>query len=51
MRDQLAHRYFDTARTNLQATVEEDLPRLEQAVQALTRSLEEEGPDAHPVTT
>jgi uncharacterized protein with HEPN domain len=35
MRDHLAHRYFDTAHAILQATVDEDLPELERAVQAL----------------
>jgi uncharacterized protein with HEPN domain len=44
MRDHLAHRYFDTAHATLQATVDEDLPNLERAVQALSRSLPEEGP-------
>ena len=39
MRDHLAHRYFDTAHAILQATVDEDLPDLERAVQALNRSL------------
>jgi len=42
MRDHLAHRYFDTAHAILQATVDEDLPDLEHAVQALTRSVEKE---------
>jgi uncharacterized protein with HEPN domain len=50
MRDHLAHRYFDTAHAILQATVDEDLPHLEQAVQALTRSLQKEEPDTHPGT-
>jgi uncharacterized protein with HEPN domain len=36
MRDHLAHRYFDTAHAILQATVDEDLPELERAAQALT---------------
>jgi len=39
MRDHLAHRHFDTAQAILQATVDEDLPELERAVQALNRSL------------
>jgi uncharacterized protein with HEPN domain len=39
MRDHLAHRYFDTAHAILQATVDEDLPQLELAVQALTEAL------------
>jgi uncharacterized protein with HEPN domain len=51
MRDHLAHRYFDIAHAILQATVDEDLPHLEQAVQALTRSLQTEDPDAHSGTT
>jgi len=40
MRDHLAHRYFDTAHAILQATVDEDLPELEQAVSALAESLQ-----------
>jgi uncharacterized protein with HEPN domain len=32
MRDQLAHRYFDTAHAIVQATVDEDLPPLVAAV-------------------
>lgn len=40
MRDHLAHRYFDTAHAILQATVDEDLPELEQAVAALAQSLQ-----------
>jgi uncharacterized protein with HEPN domain len=44
MRDHLAHRYFDTAHAILQATIEEDLPALEHALQAMTKSLEEEDP-------
>ena len=48
MRDHLAHRYFDTAHANLQATVDEDLPDLERAVQALTRSVEKEDPGPSP---
>ena len=39
MRDHLAHRYFDTAHAILQATVDEDLPALERAIQALIQSL------------
>jgi hypothetical protein len=35
MRDHLAHRYFDTTYAILQATVGEDLPDLERAVQVL----------------
>jgi hypothetical protein len=50
MRDHLAHRYFDTAHAILQATVDvdEDLPDLEHAVQALARSLEESHPGPQP---
>ena len=51
MRDHLAHRYFDTAHAILQATVDEDLPQLERAVQNLTSSLRNEDPGAHPGTT
>jgi uncharacterized protein with HEPN domain len=36
MRDHLAHRYFDTDHSVLQATVSKDLPELERAIQALT---------------
>jgi uncharacterized protein with HEPN domain len=39
MRDHLAHRYFDTAHAILQATVDEDLPELERAVEALAKTL------------
>ena len=46
MRDHLAHRYFDTAHAILQATVNEDLPHLERAVHALTRSVEKQDPRA-----
>lgn len=35
MRDRLAHRYFDTSHAIVSATVEEDLPDLEQVVQRL----------------
>ena len=35
MRDQLAHRYFDTAHGIVQATVDEDLPALVAAVQRM----------------
>lgn len=42
MRDRLAHRYFDTSHAILTATVEEDLPELERAVDALLGILEEE---------
>ena len=39
MRDHLAHRYFDTDHAILQATVDNDLPELQRAVQALTETL------------
>jgi uncharacterized protein with HEPN domain len=39
MRDHLAHRYFDTAHAILQATVDDDLPELERAIQALAKAL------------
>jgi uncharacterized protein with HEPN domain len=42
LRDYLAHRYFDTAHAILQATVDDDLPELERAVQSLTESLDNE---------
>ena len=42
MRDHLAHRYFDTAHAILQATVDEDLPELERAVDALVKTLPDE---------
>ena len=41
MRDRLAHRYFDTSRTILAATVESDLPELETAVRGLLEGLDE----------
>ena len=42
MRDHLAHRYFDTNHALLQATVDNDLPELERAVQALAGTLQPE---------
>lgn len=42
MRDHLAHRYFDTSHAILQATVDNDLPELEQAVRRLARFLADE---------
>ena len=39
MRDHLAHRYFDTDHAVLQATVDNDLPELERAVQTLAETL------------
>ena len=51
MRDHLAHRSFDTAHAILQATVNEDLPDLERAAQALTRSMQKQDPDTRPGAT
>lgn len=48
MRDHLAHRYFDTAHTILQSTVDHDLPELEHALHALAASLRDEDPPANP---
>ncbi|CAN5795945.1 hypothetical protein BH24ACT3_BH24ACT3_12590 [soil metagenome] len=39
MRDRLAHRYFDTAHTIVQSTVEEDLPLLVAATERLLAQL------------
>jgi uncharacterized protein with HEPN domain len=39
MRDHLAHRYFDTSRPIVQATVDNDLPELEHAIRALAESM------------
>jgi uncharacterized protein with HEPN domain len=39
LRDRLAHRYFDTDHAVLQATVDNDLPELERAVQSLAETL------------
>src|ERR1039457_5653948 len=50
MREHPAHRYFDTAHAILQATVDEDLPDLDRAIQALTRSVKKD-PDPRPGTT
>jgi uncharacterized protein with HEPN domain len=44
MRDHLAHRYFDTDHAILQATVDNDLPELENAVKALLAGLPDEEP-------
>jgi uncharacterized protein with HEPN domain len=38
MRDHLAHRYFDTDHSVLRATVDNDLPELEHAVQAMAET-------------
>lgn len=42
MRDHLAHRYFDTAHSILQATVDNDLPELEKAIQAMIAGVDSE---------
>jgi uncharacterized protein with HEPN domain len=47
-RDHLARRYFDTAHAILQATVDEDLPELERAVQAMTESTPNEDNSMNP---
>jgi hypothetical protein len=48
MRDHLAYRYFDTAHAILQATVDDDLPELEQAVHAMAKTLpEDDQPGQH----
>jgi len=39
MRDRLAHRYFDTSHAILAATVTEDLPELDTAVQRLLQTV------------
>jgi uncharacterized protein with HEPN domain len=46
MRDHLAHRYFDTTHAVIQATVDHDLPDLEQAVPRLLRRLPAEPSDS-----
>jgi uncharacterized protein with HEPN domain len=48
MRDHLAHRYFDTAHAILQATVDEDLPVLERAVEAMAQTLPRDDPPPTP---
>lgn len=45
MRDHLAHRYFDTAHALMQATVDDDLPQLDLAIQQLHESLSRRGCD------
>jgi len=45
MRDHLAHRYFDTAHSILQATVDKDLPELEKAIQAMIAVVDTEPTD------
>lgn len=48
MRDHLAHRYFDTAHAILQSTVDDDLPELERAINALAASRPDEDLPANP---
>jgi uncharacterized protein with HEPN domain len=48
MRDQLAHRYFDTSHAIVTETVTRDLPELEQAVARLAVRLQEQGPTESP---
>ena len=45
MRDHLAHRYFETAGAILQATVDNDLPELERAIQSMAASLPDDEAD------
>ncbi|WP_322752564.1 DUF86 domain-containing protein [Frankia sp. Cas3] len=47
MRDHLAHRYFDTSHAILQATVDHDLPDLEQAIRRLSRHLADKSADTN----
>jgi uncharacterized protein with HEPN domain len=47
MRDHLAHRYFDTAHSILQSTVDDDLPELERAISALADSLRDDNHTDH----
>ncbi len=44
MRNHLAHRYFDTARTIVQATVDHDIPPLIAAVERLRGSTDQASP-------
>ena len=48
MRDHLAHRYFDTDHAVVQATVDNDLPELERAIQALADALPAENEQEDP---
>ncbi|MGH3914618.1 MAG: HepT-like ribonuclease domain-containing protein [Pseudonocardiaceae bacterium] len=48
MRDRLAHRYFDTSHAILQATVDNDLPELEDTVHRLWPVITESGTDDAP---
>ena len=42
MRDLLAHRYFDTSHSILQATVDHDIPTLKHAIVRLLQALDED---------
>jgi uncharacterized protein with HEPN domain len=42
LRDLLAHRYFDTSHSILQATVDHDLPALKAAILRLLNASDEE---------
>jgi uncharacterized protein with HEPN domain len=42
MRDRIAHRYFDTSHAILAATVSDDLPELDTAMQRLLQRLDDE---------
>jgi len=42
MRDHLARRYFDTAHSILQATISDDLPELERALQSLASLMDDD---------
>jgi uncharacterized protein with HEPN domain len=46
MRDNLAHRYFDTSHAIVQSTVDHDLPELDDAIIRM-RAMEAEHPDQH----
>ena len=45
MRDHLAHRYFDSSHVILQATIDHDLPDLEQAISKLSQHLRDMSAD------
>ena len=45
MRNHLAHRYFDTAHSIVQATIEEDLPPLVAAVERLMSATDSPAPN------
>ena len=43
MRDNLAHRYFDTNHAIAQATVDNDLPELDRAITRMRSNIDESG--------